>query len=144
MICRLTNAVVSSKSTIMKGLTMNTVLWIVQILAGAMFFMAGITHGFQYEKSKTKMVWLTAIPRPLVWFIAIAEMLGGIGLILPALTGIAPILTPLAGIGLSIIMILAIIFHIPRHEYQNIGLNVVLLLLAAFVAYGRLALVPLS
>ena len=36
--------------------------------------------------------------------------------------------------------IVAILFHIPRREYQNIVVNVILLALAAFVAYGRFVL----
>jgi hypothetical protein len=38
----------------------------------------------------------------------------------------------------------AVIFHIPRKEYQNVVFNLVLLALAAFVAYGRFVAVPIS
>jgi len=37
-------------------------------------------------------------------------------------------------------MVGAIIFHIPRKEYPNIVFNMVLLALAAFVAYERFVL----
>jgi hypothetical protein len=37
----------------------------------------------------------------------------------------------------------AVIFHIPRREYPNSVFNLVLLALAAFVAYRRLVAVPL-
>ena len=84
-----------------------------------------------------------AIPAGLRRFIGAAEILAGIGLILPALTGILPWLTPLAAVGLIIVMVGAVIFHIPRKEYPNIAFNVILLALAAFVAYGRFVLVPL-
>jgi uncharacterized membrane protein YphA (DoxX/SURF4 family) len=46
-------------------------------------------------------------------------------------------LTPLAAAGLVIVMIGAIIFHIPRKEYPNVIFNAVLLALAAFVGWGR-------
>ncbi len=72
-----------------------------------------------------------------------AEVLAAIGLILPWLTHILSWLTPLAAVGLVIVMIGAIIFHIRRQEYPNIIFNLILLVMAAFVAYGRFVLVPL-
>jgi hypothetical protein len=65
-------------------------------------------------------------------------------LVLPALTNTLPVLTPLAGVGLALIMLLAGIFHFRRGEYQAIIVNLVLGLLAAFIAYGRFVLAPLS
>ncbi|WP_326641060.1 DoxX family protein [Streptosporangium sp. NBC_01755] len=61
----------------------------------------------------------------------------GIGLILPALTGVLPVLTPLAAAGLVVTMIGAIIVHVRRKEYSALVMNLVLLVLAAFVAWGR-------
>jgi len=72
-----------------------------------------------------------------VKFIGVSELLGGIGLILPWYTGIAPILTPVAAIGLITIMVLAAIYHFNHKEYGPVGLNMVLLAIAAFIAYGR-------
>lgn len=66
----------------------------------------------------------------------------GIGIILPALAGILPWLTPWAAVGLALIMLLAAVFHLVRREYANIVFNLVLLVLAAFVAYGRFFIVP--
>jgi hypothetical protein len=40
-------------------------------------------------------------------------------------------------------MLFAIVFHATRREPQAMAINAVLLLLAAFVAYGRFVLVPL-
>jgi hypothetical protein len=40
-------------------------------------------------------------------------------------------------------MLLAIGFHASRREGQAIGFNAVLLVLAAFTAYGRFLIVPL-
>ncbi|HEX6305398.1 MAG TPA: DoxX family protein [Anaerolineales bacterium] len=75
-------------------------------------------------------------------FIALCEFLGGIGIILPALTGILPWLTLWATTGLALIMLLAAVFHLVRREYANIVFNLVLLVLAAFVAYGRFFIIP--
>ena len=122
---------------------MNIALWIVQVLLAGMFVLAGVMKAFQYERAKTSLPWVKDVPRGLVTFIGISELLGGLGLLLPAITGMLPWLTPLAGAGLALIMILAIGFHASRREGQAIGINSVLLVLAAFVAYGRFLIGPL-
>ncbi|MWV42796.1 DoxX family membrane protein [Paenibacillus sp. HJL G12] len=116
---------------------MNIALWIVQGLLGLMFIFAGSTKAFQYEKTKASMPWVKESSKGLVIFIGIAELLGGLGLILPEATGILPILTPIAAVGLGVVMLLAAGFHAKRKEYQGIGMNIILLVLAVFIAIGR-------
>lgn len=116
---------------------MNIALWAVQIILGLMFLMAGASKAFQYEKTKAKMPWIKDVSKSLVIFIGIAEVLGGLGLILPQAIGFVPILTPLAAIGLAVVMVFAAIFHFNRKEYQGIGMNIILLLFALFIAWGR-------
>lgn len=111
------------------------------------FLGIGYNHAFKIENMKSipGMGWISRVPRGLMTFIGFAEMAGGIGVFVPALTGILPWLTPLAGVGLALIMLFAAIFHVPqRTESRNIVTNVVLLAMAAFVAYGRWMLVPLG
>jgi uncharacterized membrane protein YphA (DoxX/SURF4 family) len=122
---------------------MNIALWVVQVLLAGLFIMSGAMKAFQYERAKTSLPWVKDVPHRLTTFIGIAELLGGLGLLLPAITGILPWLTPLAGAGLALIMLLAVGFHVRRREPQAIGMTTVLLILAAFVAYGRFVIVPL-
>ena len=124
---------------------MNIVLWILQILVSLMFVFHSYILGVRYEQTQMQqgMKWGGDIPSGLRIFIAICEVLGGVGLILPALTGILPWLTPLAAALLALMMLLAAGFHVTRREYPNIVLNLILLALAAFVAYGRFVIVPL-
>ncbi len=123
---------------------MNIVLWILQVLLALAFVAVGINHGFRVDsiKSQQGMGWVSAVPRPLMTFIGVCEILGGIGLILPALTNIQPWLTPLAAALLAVMMILAFLFHIPRHEYPNLVTNAILFGLSAFIAYGRYVWAP--
>ncbi|MEF2246042.1 MULTISPECIES: DoxX family protein [unclassified Paenibacillus] len=116
---------------------MNIALWVIQIILGFMFIMAGSSKAFQYEKTKAKMPWVKEYGRGLVTFIGVSELLGGLGLIIPFATGIAPVLTPIAAIGLGIIMLLAAIFHAKRKENQAIGMNIIILALAIVIAIGR-------
>jgi putative oxidoreductase len=124
---------------------MNIVLWIVQGLVALAFLLAGFMKTFMpVETLKKNMAWVSAVPAAFVRFIGIAEMLGAIGLILPAATGIAPWLTIVAAIGLVVVMVSASVFHASRRETSNIGMNVVLLLLALLIVVGRLTFAPLA
>ena len=125
---------------------MKYALWIVQILLAAAFGMAGFSKLTQPIAELVEMVgpWAAEAPELLVRFIGFSEVAGAIGLILPALTRIQPKLTPLAAAGLVLVMILAAIFHVVRGEFSTIAPSIVLLVLSAFVAYGRTKLVPIE
>ena len=124
---------------------MNITLWVVQILLALAFGMAGIMKITQpIDRLEARMEWVKDVGSRGVRLIGTLEILGAIGLILPAVTGILPWLTPLAATGLVLTMIGAMITHGRRGEYSHIGINVVLLLLALFVAYGRFVIVPIS
>ena len=119
---------------------MNIALWIVQALLAVAFGMAGIMKLTQpKEKLAAQMGWVEDFAPTTVKGIGLLEVLGAIGLILPRLTGILPLLTPLAAIALVLTLLGAIVTHLRRHENQMIVANVVLLALAALVAYGRFA-----
>jgi hypothetical protein len=67
----------------------------------------------------------------------IVEFAAALGLTLPAATGTAPVLTLLAAAGLAVTTLLAALTHARRKESSAIGFNIVLLILAALVAWGR-------
>ncbi|HEX4704446.1 MAG TPA: DoxX family protein, partial [Pseudonocardiaceae bacterium] len=73
-----------------------------------------------------------------VKLIGTAELLGGLGLVLPAALKIAPVLTPIAAAALGVTMIGALITHTRlRDPVVNFAPSIVLLVLSAFVAWGR-------
>jgi uncharacterized membrane protein YphA (DoxX/SURF4 family) len=128
-----------------RGNDMNIALWIAQILLALVFGAAGITKVMQpIEKLVTNMGWVKDVAPRTVRLIGILEILGAIGLILPAVTGIWPWLTPVAAAGLVLTMVGAMITNGRRGEFSKIGVNIVLLALAAFVVYGRFVVVPLG
>jgi uncharacterized membrane protein YphA (DoxX/SURF4 family) len=113
-------------------------LWVAQVLLAVAFLGAGATKLSQpKEKLAKNMAWVEDFSQPAVRLIGAVEVLGAIGIVLPALTGILPWLTPLAALGLVLLMIGAALTHLRRKEYGNIAMNAVLLVLAAFVAFGR-------
>lgn len=122
---------------------MKILLWIVQILLAVAFAFFGFAKlATPIDELGAQMEWVLNVSPALVRFIGIVEVAGAIGLILPMLLRILPILTPLAGVGLAIVMLAAALFHLNRGEFGNIVFNVVLFVLATFVAYGRWKLVP--
>ena len=118
---------------------MNIVLWMAQVLLALAFLVVGMTHAFLFDPNNIPqgLEWMADLPRPLLMFIGLAEIAGALGVVLPWATGIQKQLTPLAAALLALMMLLAIGFHLMRGEMMNIPPNVVLLALAAFVAWGR-------
>src|SRR5712691_8878444 len=116
---------------------MNLTLWIVQGLLAFAFIAVGAMKLFAYEKYKAQSEkhGPTGITRGLTTFIGVAEIAGGLGIVLPMATNIAPSLSLWAAVGLSTIMLLAIGFHLSRHE-SPVAPGI-LFLLAAFVVFGR-------
>jgi uncharacterized membrane protein len=116
---------------------MNTSLWIVQGIIALLFLWIGFMKSTFSREKLTKIGMSTDISLGTLRFIGIAEILGAIGLIVPMLTGIAPILTPIAAAALSIIMLLAAVYHFRKHENKPVAFNVLLLVLVVFIAVGR-------
>ena len=117
---------------------MNIAVWIIQGILALAYLMAGGMKAFTTVKAKEQLPWAKRHSDNFVRFIGTMELLGAIGLVLPMLTGILPWLTPVAALGLAAVQALAIFTeHLPAREYRGLPFNTVLLLLAAFVAYGR-------
>lgn len=125
-----------------KGL--HIVLWILQVILAGVFAMSGFMKlTTPIETMSAQMAWVQDMPL-LVRFIGLAEVAGAIGLIVPALTRIKPQLVVWAAYGLALIMILAAIFHSTRGEYSALPVNLGLLAVALFIAWGRLKKVPIT
>jgi uncharacterized membrane protein len=117
---------------------MNLALWIAAGLLAVLFAVAGLVKLTQpKEKLAGSQPWVEDFQPSVIKAIGAAEVLGALGLILPAVTGIAPALVPLAAVGLALTQAGAIAVHARRGERQNVVVNVVLLALALFVAWGR-------
>jgi uncharacterized membrane protein YphA (DoxX/SURF4 family) len=125
---------------------MSLALWIVAIVLAASFAGSGLLKLFVPKDKLVKFGqgWAQDFSQNNIRLIGFIEVLGAAGLILPAVTHTAPILVPLAAIGLVLVMVGAAIVHARRHEAMNIAVNVVLLTLAAFVAWGRFGPYPFA
>src|ERR1044071_1049046 len=115
---------------------MNIVLWIIQILLALLFLFSGIT----------KLVPIPMPPPPPnawippMWFlkfIGVCEVLGALGLVLPGLLRRQQYLTMWAAIGLTIIMIGAVVITLATLGIGMAVLPLIAGILCAFVAYQR-------
>ena len=116
---------------------MNIVLWIIQILLALLFLFSGLT--------KLLPIITLPPPPPGMWippmwflkFIGLCEFLGALGLVLPGLFHRQQYLTVWAAIGLTIIMIGAVVVTVMTMGAAAAVTPFIVLLLCVFVAYGR-------
>ncbi|MFM2306054.1 MAG: hypothetical protein RLZZ367_723 [Bacteroidota bacterium] len=118
---------------------MNIALWIAQATISLTLILGGFMRAFAPGKLPFK--WISENPN-LNIFTSILDILVGICLVLPALLHIDPMIAVYAAITVVAIMIGAVIFHISRGEAKDIGFNIFVLIVAVFIAYGRMYLVP--
>lgn len=120
---------------------MNVALWIVAGLLAVAYLAGG---GGKVILSKEKLAgfgasakWVDDFSAGSVKAIGALEVLAAVGLVLPAALDIAPVLVPLAALGLVVIMVGAAITRIRRHEFVFMVVDLVYLVLAGFLAWGR-------
>ncbi|MFF3314241.1 DoxX family protein [Streptomyces sp. NPDC003035] len=120
---------------------MNIALWIVTGLLATAYLLSGAG---KLIMSKEKIAsfgpsagWVEEFSAGGVKAIGALEVLAAVGLVLPAVLDIAPILVPLAAVGLVLIMIGAAIVRFRRHEIKLMMVDLVYVVLAGFVAWGR-------
>jgi hypothetical protein len=119
-------------------------LWAAQlVLAFFLLFGAYMKLAAPAEEVAKMMVWASQYPT-LKTFTGIVDLLGGLGILLPALTRIQPRLTVLAALGIIALQVLAFGFHASRGEWPATPFNVILLVLAVFVFWGRSKAAPIA
>jgi uncharacterized membrane protein YphA (DoxX/SURF4 family) len=114
---------------------MNIVLWILQILLAIAFCAHGLM--FLFPPPDIAALMNASLPRWFQLFLGVAEILAAIGLTLPAVTRIQPWLVTWAAIGIVIVMVSATYYHVVRSEISSAVITLILLAMAAFVAYMR-------
>lgn len=119
---------------------MNIALWVVAGLLALVFLASGASKVLgRREQMIEKTPYVEDFPQGAVKLIGAVEILGALGLVLPAVLDVAPVLVPVAALGLAAVMIGAVVVHLRRGEGLGSAVPaLVLVLLAAFVAWGRL------
>jgi len=121
---------------------MNIVLWILQVLLAVAFFAHGWLFLAPPPEIAVKMNEL--LPRWFQLFLGVAEVAAALGLTLPGLTRILPWLVAWAADGIVIVLVSATVLHLVRGEISSAVITLVLLAMAAFVAYQRHRVRPIA
>ncbi len=123
---------------------MNILLWVLQILAALLYGASGVMKVFMFDKVSADVPSFGALPRKAWTALGILELVCTVGLIVPAALHWHPPLTVLAATVLAIESLVFVWVHVKYREITPIIFSAVLGLLMAFVAYGRMVLVPIS
>jgi len=124
---------------------MNTILWILQIILCIKFISTAYSHGLQ--KNNIKMI--ESVEKfgkngyLLHKILSVIMFVESITIIIPGIIGLNNWITIYSAIISSILMAISIVFHIRSREKPIIIADIILLLISAFVAYGRCILAPL-
>jgi uncharacterized membrane protein YphA (DoxX/SURF4 family) len=118
---------------------MNILLWIITSLLASLFLATGAMKILQPRQSLADrgLAWVQSFPPPTVKALGVAEVLAAIGLTVPPLVDVAPLLSPTAAVGIILLMVGAAITHLLRNEPQFMGVNAVIVLVAAVIVWGR-------
>ena len=122
---------------------MNILLWVLQVLAALMYGASGVMKVFMFDKISEGVPSFGALPRRAWMGLGILELVCTIGLIVPAAFHWHPALTAVAASVLAIESLVFVAVHVKYREITPIIMSVVLGLLLAFIAYGRLVLKPI-
>lgn len=119
---------------------MSIVLWVGQAVLAALFVMSGLAKVVQpIGRLTARYPWVEDFRPGTVRLIGVLEVLGAVGLVVPAATGVVPVLTPAAAAGLAVLMLLAVVVHVRRHERRGIVVAGIVLVLTALVGGGLIA-----
>jgi hypothetical protein len=123
---------------------MNVFLWVLQGLAALLYGASGVMKVFLFDTVSKDVPSFGALPRNAWTALGIVELACVVGLIVPSAFRWHPRLTVAAAAVLALESLVFIWVHVKVREVGPIVFSAVLGLLMAFVAYGRLALKPIS
>ncbi len=123
---------------------MNILLLVLQILGALLYGASGVMKVFLFDKISADVPSFGALPRQGWMALGILELVCTVGLIVPAAFHWRPSMTVVAAAVLAIESLVFVWVHVQYRETPTIIMSVVLGLLMAFIAYGRLVLKPLS
>jgi hypothetical protein len=118
---------------------MNVLLWILQILGALLYGSSSVMKVFMLDKVSKDVPSFGALPRNVWKSLGVVEAACVIGLIVPVHA-----LTAVAATVLALESVVFVWVHAKYREHKSIIMVVVLGLLMAFIAFGRIAIAPRS
>jgi hypothetical protein len=122
---------------------MNIVLWVVQVALALLCISGGAFQIFKLEELKKGVAAMRALPRGVWFFLGAVGCLAGVGLILPGATKLMPGLTPIAAAAVVAQSGLISALYLRHRDRSPLPYSVAMVMMAAFICYGRWELAPL-
>jgi uncharacterized membrane protein YphA (DoxX/SURF4 family) len=122
---------------------MNVLLWVLQIALAWLCIAGGVFQIFKIEDLKKNVASMRELPKGLWAFLGAFGCLAGLGLIFPGAINVLPILTPIAAAAVAAQSLLITAFYVRYGDRSPMPYSVIMAIMAAFVSYGRFALMPL-
>src|SRR5436190_42542 len=122
---------------------MNILLWVLQVLTALLYAASGVMKMFMFDKVSKDVSSFAALPRNAWMALGILELVCVVGLIVPGVFHWRPGLTVVAATILAIESVVFVWVHVQYREIPPIIMSIVLGLLMAFIAYGRMVLKPI-
>ncbi|XVV00927.1 DoxX family protein [Actinosynnema sp. CA-248983] len=124
---------------------MDLALWLVAGLLAALALFSGGTKVFLPKSTLDESTdWTGSTSTGFVRTLGVLEILAAVGLTLPAALDVAPVMVPVTAVCWVLLMVGGMITHARHRHYKNVVLCLVLLAVAAFVAWGRLGPEPFT
>ena len=122
---------------------MRDVAWMLSIVLAILFLVVGINMAYFYERAKKTLPWVNELPEIIVKILGGLQILGAIGLIAPMFFEPYAWLTAAVASALAMLMTMAFVFHMRRHDSDAALLNGLLAVFLLVVAFARWTTTPL-
>jgi hypothetical protein len=122
---------------------MNILLWVAQVALALLCISGGAFQIFKLEELQKGVAAMRALPRGLWFFLGAVGCLAGLGLILPGATNLLPGITPVAAAAVAAQSLLITALYLRYRDRSPLPYSVAMVMMAAFICYGRLELQPL-
>lgn len=122
---------------------MNIVLWVLQVLAALLYAASGGMKVFLFDQVSGDVPSFGALPRRVWMALGVVELVCVVGLIVPAAFHWYPALTGVAAAVLATESLVFVWVHVTYREIGPIVFSGALGLLMAFIAFGRMVLMPI-
>jgi len=122
---------------------MNILLWVLQIALAWLCIAGGAFQIFKLEDLQQTDASMRALPHGLWAFLGAFGCVAGVFLIVPGAIKVLPVLTPIAAAAVAAESLLITAFYLYYGDRSPMVFSMAMVVMAAFISYGRFALKPL-